>query len=409
MKRNFNKKWFNSNNGEFYDCQHTLDYVDENGHTVDIAIVYSGRNRRKSFNVSATMIKKAYEQNKKFGYIRRYDKELTSESIERYFYDKSCCVDSNGNFVGNYCEELTDNKANIITYYRKHFYLTKREDNNGNIEDTRILDIGSVFSMSLANQYRSLQYPDYIGAIFEEFLTADNYVVDEPNKLLNLVSTIKRSRKDFTLFMLANTISKINPYVEDWGLTKFRSQKPGTIDFYRLPKENGDYFLISCEYLKDREDSKNDSKLKMSTVVDSNRFDEPCQYNAINKNWFTEHFEIDTKKAVVFEGKSFKYIAYFVNIPTNTLNVYKEIEPDFVNNKMQYLYIEPKTSKILDKTRLYTDNAGHLTNKYSTMGFKKIYEIDNIIETMIKSGWMIFSNNLVGNEFMQTYNYLRLK
>ena len=77
MKRNFNKKWFNSNNGEFYDCQHTLDYVDENGHTVDIAIVYSGRNRRKSFNVSATMIKQAFEKNKKFGYIRRYDKELT--------------------------------------------------------------------------------------------------------------------------------------------------------------------------------------------------------------------------------------------------------------------------------------------------------------------------------------------
>ena len=76
---------------------------------------------------------------------------------------------------------------------------------------------------------------------------------------------------------------------------------------------------------------------------------------------------------------------------------------------MQYLYIEPKTSKTLDKTRLYTDNAGHLVNKYSTMGFKKIYEIDNIIETMIKSGWLIFSNNLVGNEFMQTYNYLRLK
>ena len=32
--------------------------------------------------------------------------------------------------------------------------------------------------------------------------------------------------------------------------------------------------------------------------------------------------------------------------------VIQEIEPDFVNNKMQYLYIEPKTSKISNMTKV---------------------------------------------------------
>ena len=413
--KNFNKKWFNNENGDYYECLNTMNYRDEKGVNISIAIVFSGRNRRKSFNVSARLLEKCWRDNKMLAYIRRYDKEINTESIEGYFRDKEKCVDKNGKVVGNYIEELTDGLCNCITYYRKNIYFTNSylDENSGKMINDRIQKCGTCFSMSVAEQYKSLQYPDIIGGIFEEFLTNESYIENEPNKLLNLVSTISRGREDFTLFMIANTISRINPYISDFGLTKMRTQKQGTIDYYKI--KNGvvnvqgdeEYFIISCEYMKDKtNENKNiTSKTNLRTITNTNNWEELKKYNCINISFFINHKEFATTQVFIFESKGFKFKAELKNVPINLLEYYNEEILETDKRTMPILYISRKSSKTIRGTRCYTDTP--CLDKYSTYGFKPNYHIDDIVNTLLKRGWVVYADNLTANEFNQVLKELR--
>lgn len=416
-EKQFQKKWFNDENGLFYNCSHILDYEEDNGHTVDIAIVFSGRGRRKSFNISATLIKRCYLEGKKFGYVRRYDKELTTESVNRYFADKELCVDENGKEVGNFIEELTEGKGNCIRYFQQHFFIAKKytDEKSGKLKYENIQDIGSVFSMSLAEQYKSLQYPDYIAMIFEEFLTNESYIVNEPNKLLNLISTIKRNRKDFTCFMVANTISRINPYVSDWSLNKMNTMKPSDTHYYHLndgTKTNGipNYYLISVEYLQNKEDEiveNKASRKKQRFITNTNNWEELNRYKTIPLTMIREYID-NEPITLVFEYKTFKYKAILVDIPINLIEYINEEVSELLDETKQYLYIERKTTDRKKGTRLYTDNPDSIVDNLTTKGFRPMCNFDKNIALFISNGWVIFADNLTGNEFYQSFNALRL-
>ena len=68
------KKWFSNDN--YYNSDIIRNMQTESGHKCDIALIYSGRNRGKSFDISAKAILEAWNSkgSSTFGYIRRYDK-----------------------------------------------------------------------------------------------------------------------------------------------------------------------------------------------------------------------------------------------------------------------------------------------------------------------------------------------
>ena len=59
------KKW-NAHKEHTYDLSETFDPKDDEGRHPDIAFIYSGRNRGKSFEVAAQFLADAYYSNKKF-------------------------------------------------------------------------------------------------------------------------------------------------------------------------------------------------------------------------------------------------------------------------------------------------------------------------------------------------------
>ena len=73
--------------------------------------------------------------------------------------------------------------------------------------------IGYGFTLSTANNLKSVAYPFITKLIFDEFLLEkgnQHYLNDEPAKLLNLYETIARpgtNHPKVILFMLANAIS----------------------------------------------------------------------------------------------------------------------------------------------------------------------------------------------------------
>ena len=49
-------------------------------------------------------------------------------------------------------------------------------------------------------------------------MSRTTYLHDEPNKLLNFYSTVDRKRGTTKLWLVGNTITRVCPYIQEWGL-----------------------------------------------------------------------------------------------------------------------------------------------------------------------------------------------
>ena len=85
---------------------------------------------------------------------------------------------------------------------------------------------GYGFTLSTANNKKSISYPKITTLVFDEFLLDkgnQRYLQNEPEKLLNLYETVARpgtNHPRVVVFMLANAISITNPYFMYWDLRK---------------------------------------------------------------------------------------------------------------------------------------------------------------------------------------------
>lgn len=393
-------KWFKKDS-DYYDNSHIKKIKDDKGKSVDIALVYSGRNRGKSFRVGADALMDAwYSKGKKqLAYCRRKDKEINTFNVEHYFKDKE-----------EFIIDLTGGKCNTVLYDKKVIYLANRNE-DGKVE--KILQIGYAFALSIEEQYKSLQFPLVKTMIFEEFLTLDRYLSNECLHLLSLVSTIKRGRDDFICYMIANTITRVNPYVEGFGLSGIGKQKSGTIDQYKLYKgsygEDGleEYFYIIAEYVRDRsepevKETPTKGRKRTNAINDTNRWQEANMYPNIPLSIMRKY---KSKYTMIFEYDSFKFKADILHIPRNLLEYYNQNELELDSKLMPIIYITRKTSEIKKGTRTFTNRP--VVNYYTTLGTNAMTERDKDIITLLRRGWVIYSDNLTANEFNQSLINLR--
>jgi hypothetical protein len=402
------KKWFSYKNKfkDNYNCDKDLTYKDDNGHPLDIKIIYSGRKRGKSFDISAKILADCWYNKKELAYIRRYDRQLTGNQIEQYFADKK-----------DFIIDMTDGQANCVRYYRGLLYFCDKYLEDGKTVYKNIKTCGYGFSMNLAEQYKSLQYPDLYYMIFEEFLTNKQYVKNEPNELLNLISTLRRFKEDFHVFMISNTISRINPYSQDWSLTRMSRQKAGEEHFYKLYtgeiNENGEeeYFLISCEYLRDKidliekKDKEKDSKKKY-IQFESNRWDILNTFKTLSEKDIEKYGNFITD-VIPFgiEYGDYKFLCRWCEVPENIENLLN-INDDTIKplDLLPFLFITRKTGKFYN-TRYFTNNNSY--DPMSNKGLAITLSIDKIFFKFCENGQIIFADNLTGNEFYQCYENLK--
>lgn len=390
---------------EFYNSSLIWEHEED----IDIAMIYSGRNRGKSFDVSAKAIVRALltDGKEQFGYMRRFKDELSTESVEGYFSDKL-----------EFLTDVTDGQLDSIICFNKSIYVGKVQE-DGTVK--KEFKIGKCFAINTARSYKSIQFPDITVLIGEEIFTDDVYCPDEPNKVLNLISTIERNRKIRT-YLISNTISKINPYASDWCLTGLNTQKTGTIDIYKLNTGEVDvdgkpiYKKIACEYLKDAL-SENDTNKKeqrfnrllnkrILTSTLSNKWDEKTLYPVMRNKFITQFDLVDR---VVFTNKGFSFLCSIFTVPVNVQQCYEkylyEEKYKLSQDTMLVAFVERKSSSIIDGTRVFTDEA--VVSPYYTRGLIAFTEADMNIFKLIESGRTFYANNLTANEFSQCYRELK--
>ena len=190
------------------------------------------RSNGKSFEVKFDALSRAYNEGKKIAYVRRWDTDIKAKAVFSYFDDMKCA--SNGYEA---IKDITDGEWEGVDAYQGYLYFYRYEDGKKVRSQD---DIGRYLAVNMAEHYKSQTFIRYGTMIYEEVLTNKIYVNDEPHMLMNLVSTIFRDEdEDVRIYLVANTISRVSPYISEWGLHNIPNQKPDTIDVYHLNREDG--------------------------------------------------------------------------------------------------------------------------------------------------------------------------
>lgn len=84
--------------------------------------------------------------------------------------------------------------------------------------------------------------------IFEEFMSRSVYLPHEGDKLMNFYATCDRKRLTTRLWLVGNSITRVCPYINEWGLHEIiSSQKQGTIVTKEI-KTDSEVIKIAIEY-----------------------------------------------------------------------------------------------------------------------------------------------------------------
>jgi hypothetical protein len=207
-------------------------------------MIYGERSNGKSFSVEEIGLTNYIKTGKQMAIIRRYDTDFTNKSgiqttFNHFIYNK---------YRGNIVYNLTNGEWSDIVYYAGSWYLSKFNDKNMRIKDTRPFCYG--FSLSGMEHNKSTSYPDITTILFDEFLTRMGYLQDEFILFQNVLSTIIRERTDVTIFMCGNTVNKYCPYFKEMGLDGVADMKLGEIRVYEFATYKGETLKVAVEYAK---------------------------------------------------------------------------------------------------------------------------------------------------------------
>lgn len=204
--------WGERSNGKSYQVKHKRAIYKYLYDTTDNIYSYKDKN---------TLLERQLKSGRRFILLRRLKEEISPAFIEKYFDDVDIV-------------KLTDGKYNCITTYRKQIFLSNYDVETN--KTTRGELIGYAVALSTEQNYAGGSYLDVDDIIFEEFMSRSVYLSDEPNKLMNFYSTIDRKRGTTRLWLVGNTITRVCPYIEDWGLLEIITrQKQGDINTLWLP------------------------------------------------------------------------------------------------------------------------------------------------------------------------------
>lgn len=406
LERNKLFKKYSKHPKHTYEISETLAYTDDTGRTPDICFVYSGRERGKSFEIAAQCLADAWYDGKQLAYVRRNDD--TVDMIQSYFNDKH-----------EFIADMTDNISNTIICYKSVLYFAHvEEDEEGKEKVIKDKPLGRFFALSRQGRFKSLQYPEIHNIIYEEVLTTDPFLSGEPEKLMNLYSTLRRSRPDFRMWLISNLVSQVNPYSNSWGINIGRT-KPGTVNLSKLylgaydNEGKEQYLLIAAHYLENLNELSNEDKKKkrnrIKTGIVSNKWDELKLYPVLDLK-FIKQFDI--LQTVIFEYDDIMFQMDILEVPTNIHEMYlddpedPEVKPD--DATMPIGYIRRKTTEPWPETRIYTNNPERLLAEYTTKGLKMVYNVDKVVATLKEYGWIAGCTNLVMNDFDNIYSKLKL-
>lgn len=180
-------------------------------------MIIGERGNGKTYSAKMYLINQYILKREKFAYVRRRADQIVRKDMKRLFAD-----------INDRCLE-DDVLGDYIKYTNElGFYI------NGEHDEPLVL--GYPFSVENSTYKKGIPWNDIKTIFFDEFLEYGNSVNDEIPQFLNLVSTIVRNRDDVNIIMCANTVTRMSPYFDLFGID-LKKLKQGQI--YTFSHLNG--------------------------------------------------------------------------------------------------------------------------------------------------------------------------
>ena len=183
----------------------------------------------KSYQVKHKVIDDFLKDGTKFIYLRRWQRDIKTSSVENYFND----VD---------VETVTKGKWEGVYAWQGKIYFYKLNEKGKKVKE----EIGMYCALNESERYKSWALVGYGNIIYEEFITDQAYLVNEPTRLQQFISTIFRLNSG-KVYLVGNTLSRVCPYFNEWSLEGTLKQKQGTIEIYHYHDYDGDTIDIAVE------------------------------------------------------------------------------------------------------------------------------------------------------------------
>lgn len=179
-------------------------------HNMLINLIVGNRGGGKSYGAKEKGVENFIKKGEQFGYVRRYKDDL-KKPLEQFFQDIA--------------QEFPDHECKV---QGDKVYIRLKADEKQKWTENDIAGYG--FTLSTANNKKSMSFPRITMMIFDEFLLEEGnqrYLPNEVEKLLNLYETVARpgsGHPRVTLWLLGNAISVTNPYFLYFGLQMPKKQ-----------------------------------------------------------------------------------------------------------------------------------------------------------------------------------------
>lgn len=332
-------------------------------------VLLGERANGKSYAAKSIAIEDSIKGDSQFIYLRRYDLDTKDSLCVSYFADLPI-------------DNMTNGEYTCIDVYRKGIYLANVDPDTNKI--VRGKKIGYCHALSGAEHYKSLQFPAVNYILYEEFVSFNGqYLYEESKALQQYTSTIFRHRKNGKVILIGNTISRICPYYIDWGFDKGLSkQKPGTIEKYEMPNDNGENTIISV------------------FLCESLNYNTGMFFGLAAKNITKGGYDVNPQPRLPGNVRDYKSIYQFV-LWYNNLMFQLQLLQHKENSDEIVWYCIPKTTEIKKNTRVVTNHFS--TNPLYTRYLFGLTSREEEVFSWIRKGKICFSDDLCGTEF---YNIL---
>lgn len=329
-------------------------------------ILLGQRANGKSYQTKLTCLIDAFS-GKKFIYLRRWKADIKQISVTSYFDDMNI-------------KKITGNKYDSMKAINGVIYFIKNKD--GEVVDK--LEAGRYCALNEYERYKSQVFKNYANIIYEEFITDNLYLDDEPRQLQQFVSTIARL-DSIRVFLIGNTLSRVCPYFSEWCLEGVLKQKQGTIDIYHYHTEDGNDVNIAVEYCAN---TNNENKMFFGQTAKQ----------IITGEW-------DVKEVPKLPRKQYEYEhVYEILVKYQSFSFVLELlfEP---KNGGKICFIYPYTRK-RNIYRIISDEFSDLPNITSRLDIKKKPE-QHIIDC-IRLDKLCYSDNLTGSDFKKVLQNINI-
>lgn len=341
-------------------------------------ILLGGRNIGKSYATKEDVIIECLNNDGQFTYLRRWDRDIKGTYVINYFNDINWKKIS----------EVTGKSFSSVYFWQGKIFLCNMDEDNKPIDKYHI---GYAHSLSQNERYKSQMFPRVLYTIFEEFITDQLYLQDEPSIIQEYVSTIYRERKA-TIYMIGNTISKLCPYFNEWNLSNVLSMKTHEISVFENTTD-----VISSEGIVQITVKIAVEMCGAEGVFSKMAFGSAA--NMIVKNEWRQKNVPRLEKNVIKDMRE----VYHMFVFCDNL-VFKMVLCNYKHEL--FWYVKPHTTEIkgIEKERIISNTP--TINRYQTNGFIPLNEREAIAFNLIKNKKIFYCSNECGTDFQQALNKL---